>query len=114
MSVGGFFSSPVNLFTGIFLLLSKSYTAVIRRQNAALFLSRSRLSTRFKAETGKNLSDYIAEERIEEAKRLLVYTDKSLSAVSAYLCFSSQSHFSRTFKKFTGRTPADYRENTPK
>ena len=35
MSVGGFFSSPVNLFTGISLLLSKSYTAVIRRQNAA-------------------------------------------------------------------------------
>lgn len=81
---------------------------------AALFLSRSRLSTRFKAETGKNLSDHIAEERIEEAKRLLAYTDKSLAAISAYLCFSSQSHFSRTFKKFTGRTPADYRENTPK
>lgn len=77
----------------------------------ALFLSRSRLSTRFKAETGKNLSDYISEERIEEAKRLLVYTDKSLAAISAYLCFSSQSHFSRTFKKFTGRTPADYRNS---
>ena len=77
----------------------------------ALFLSRSRLSTRFKAETGKNLSDYISEERIEEAKRLLVYTDKSLATISAYLCFSSQSHFSRTFKKFTGRTPADYRNS---
>lgn len=77
---------------------------------AAMYMSRSRLSTRFKEETGENLSDYIMREKIEEAKHLLTYTDKPISAISAYLCFSSQSHFTRQFKHFTGRTPGDYRD----
>ena len=47
---------------------------------------------------------------MEEAKRLLRYTDKSLSAISSYLGFSSQSHFTRAFKKFAGITPGEYRQ----
>ncbi len=74
-------------------------------------MSRSRLSTRFKDETGKNLSDFIAEKRIEEAKRLLEFTDKPIVAISAYLGFSSQSHFSKVFRKLSKMTPASYREN---
>ena len=80
----------------------------------AMYMSRSRLSTRFKAETGENLSDYIMREKIEEAKHLLSHTNESLSAISAYLAFSSQSHFTRQFKKITGRTPGEYRERSRK
>ena len=75
-----------------------------------LYRGRSRLSTDFKKETGVNLSDFIMSQKIEEAKKLLRYSGKSLSAVTLYLGFSSQSHFTRTFKKFTGRTPKEYRE----
>ena len=39
-----------------------------------LFLSRSRLSVKFKEETNENLVDFILKEKIEEAKRLLRYT----------------------------------------
>ena len=74
-----------------------------------LFLSRSKLSTKFKEETGQNLSDFILNEKTEEAKRLLRYTDKPLVSVGTYLGFSSQSHFTRTFKKYAGLTPAEYR-----
>ena len=45
-----------------------------------------------------------------QAKRLLRYSDKSLTAISNYLGFSSQSHFSKVFKKYTQRTPGEYRE----
>ena len=76
----------------------------------ALFLSRSRLSVKFKEETNENLVDFILKEKIEEAKRLLRYTDKTSVAISAYLGFSSQSHFSRTFKKYTGSLPNEYRK----
>ncbi len=75
-----------------------------------LFISRSRLSTKFKAETGINLNVFIMQEKIEEAKRLLRYSDKTLLAISSYLGFSSQSHFTRVFKKYTGLPPTEYRE----
>ena len=76
---------------------------------ASLYISRPHLSARFHKETGITLSDYILKEKTEEAKRLLRYTDKSLAAISAYLGFSSQSHFSRTFRKYAGITPGEYR-----
>lgn len=77
----------------------------------ALFVNRSRLSTKFKQETGENLTDFILKEKIEEAKRLIRYSDKSLVEISSYLGFSSQSHFTRTFKKYTKTTPNEYREH---
>ena len=80
----------------------------------ALFLSRSRLSVRFKRETGQNLVDFILREKTEEAKRLLRYTDKSAAAISAYLGFSSQSHFSRVFRKYAGCLPLEYRRRHDK
>ncbi|MGM9813299.1 MAG: helix-turn-helix domain-containing protein [Candidatus Enteromonas sp.] len=70
-----------------------------------LFLSRSRLSTKFKAEAGMSLSDFIVQEKIREAKRLLRYSDKTSYAIASFLGFASQSHFSLVFKKHTGKTP---------
>lgn len=75
-----------------------------------LFLSRPYLSRKFIEETGESLTDFILKEKTEEAKRLLRYSDKSLTAISSYLGFSSQSHFSRVFKKYTGSTPGEYRD----
>ena len=75
-----------------------------------LFLSRSYLSRRFKAESGETLTDFILKEKTEEAKRLLRYSDKSLTAIGQYLGFSSSSHFSRVFKKFASLTPGEYRQ----
>ena len=72
-------------------------------------MSRSHLSHSFKSETGMALSDFIMLKKIEEAKKLLRYSDKSLSAISTYLGFSSQSHFSRVFKKYTSENPSVYR-----
>ena len=68
------------------------------------------ISKKFKDETGENLIDFILKEKTEEAKRLLRYTDKSLNAISNYLGFSSQSHFTRVFKKYSGNTPNEYRQ----
>ena len=74
------------------------------------YLTRTHFSSKFKAETGMTLTDFILSEKTEEAKRLLRYSDKSLSAVSSYLGFSSQSHFIRVFRKYTGLTPGEYLE----
>ena len=76
-----------------------------------LFISRTHLASRFKQETGMTLTDFILGEKVEEAKRLLRYSDKSLTLIANYLGFSSQSHFTRIFKKYSGQTPREYREN---
>ena len=51
----------------------------------SLYISRTHLSALFHRETGITLSNYILKEKTEEAKRLLRYTDKPLSAISSYL-----------------------------
>ena len=75
----------------------------------ALYLSRTHLSAKFHAETGIKLNDFILQEKTEEAKRLLRYTDRTSAAIGEYLGFSSQGHFSRVFKKYAGVSPSEYR-----
>ena len=82
----------------------------VEKMAGEFFLSRPYLSSRFRQETGQTLTDFILKEKTEEAKRLLRYSDRPLSAVSAYLGFSSHGHFSRVFKKYAGMTPGEYRE----
>lgn len=68
------------------------------------------LSYLFKKETGENLINFVQKVSIEESKNLLQYSDYSLSRISSYLNFSSQSYFITVFKKHTGMTPREYRE----
>lgn len=76
--------------------------------------SRSYLTGKFKKELGFDVSSFIMRCRLEEAKSLLTYSDKTLSEISNYLCFSSQSYFQNVFKKKYGVTPLQYRNNTQK
>ena len=76
----------------------------------ALYMSRPYLSKKFKEDTGETIADFILKEKTEEAKRLLRYSDKSLTAIGSYLGFSSASHFSHVFKAYVGSTPREYRE----
>ncbi len=71
--------------------------------------SRSYFSAYFKKELGFSLSAFILRCKLEEGRKLLQYTDKSLSDISNYLCFSSQSHFQTAFKKQFGITPTEFR-----
>ncbi len=74
-----------------------------------VFLSRSYLSGVFKAETGKTLSTYINEVRIENSKALLCETPLSLLDIALLCGFEDQSYFSKVFKALEGVSPKDYR-----
>lgn len=73
-------------------------------------LNASYLSTLFKEEMGRSVSDYIMSKKMEAARNMLKYSDESYADISAILNFSSQSHFIRAFKKYNGDTPRQYRE----
>lgn len=62
-----------------------------------------------------NLSfgDYIRKKRIDKAIELL-QTHYSLTEIAYLTGFSDQSHFTRIFKKHTGKNPSDYRKELQK
>ena len=71
------------------------------------------LSRKFKEETHCSINDYSKIARIERAKVLLYTTRDSTAQIADRLHFCSGSYFAREFRKFTGKTPAEYRaENT--
>jgi AraC family transcriptional regulator len=55
------------------------------------------------------IGDYVRQLRVEYACRELLSSDIPLVEIALSAGFSSQSHFSRTFKQFTGMSPAQYR-----
>ena len=76
--------------------------------------SSSYLMRRFKAELGMSVGDYITKCKLQEACDLLVYGDRSLAEISAYLGYSSQSYFQNVFKKQFGLMPMQYRKQNRK
>ena len=74
-----------------------------------LGISREYLSRTFKAVEGISLCAYIRDSRIKTAKKLLRHSERSILDISRYLGFSSQSHFTESFKAETGTTPQEYR-----
>lgn len=77
-------------------------------------LSPAHLSRLFKYETGQTISKYIQNKKIETAIRMLEHSDYPISSIAETLAFSSQSHFSNIFIKYTQETPLQYRKNHSK
>ena len=67
------------------------------------------LSQLFKSETGKNISDYIAELRIEKAKELLIGTDMRIIEIAEHIGIPSRATFLRVFQKIENITPTEFR-----
>lgn len=67
------------------------------------------LSTLFKKEVRMTLSEYIQQEKVAEAKKLLSLTNYSILEISTLLNFNNQSYFTKIFKKHTKVTPKQYR-----
>ena len=103
--------TPTKLLTDIVNYVQKhlSEPVDIAALSKAMFISRTHLAVKFKKETGMTLTEFVLKEKIEEGKRLLRYTDKPISAIAAYLGFSSQSHFANVFKKYANSSPNEYR-----
>ena len=75
----------------------------------AVGMNRTYLCRVFAQETGMTVGRYVTGVKMEEAKRLMDITPKSVAEIAAYLGYSSQSHFQRVFKQYTGITPGAYR-----
>lgn len=74
-----------------------------------LHLNYSYLSSYFKQRTQENLTTYISRVRVDKAKELLMDPRLSVSEISRLTGFSEHNYFSKVFKKMTGRTPVEFR-----
>lgn len=61
-----------------------------------------------------SFGDYIRKLRIDKAVQLLDTTTHSLTEIAYLTGFSDQSHFTRIFKKYTGKSPSAYKKTLPK
>lgn len=71
------------------------------------------LSLRFREEVGMGIPEYIHREKLREAEYLLRHTDYSLSEITSYLNYPSQSYFTQIFKKYLHQTPQQFRNGSP-
>ncbi|MFX0560747.1 helix-turn-helix domain-containing protein [Tepidibacillus infernus] len=70
------------------------------------------LSRKFTEELEMNYIDYLNHYRIEKAKQILIqYPDKPIAWIADEVGFSSQHHFNHMFRKWTNRTPSQYRKS---
>jgi AraC family transcriptional regulator len=63
----------------------------------------------FKQSMGMTATNYIAERRIERAKKMLEETELPISEIALRSGFSSQSHFTTAFRRLAGATPKAFR-----
>ncbi len=77
---------------------------------ADVFLSRDYFSKLFKDTTGKTVTAFLKEIRLDEACRMLRETDKTISEIAEYCGFCDMKHFYSAFNKYTGTTPGKYRK----
>ncbi|NBD26919.1 helix-turn-helix domain-containing protein [Paenibacillus glycinis] len=79
-----------------------------------LHLTPAYLSQLFKKDTGQTINDYLNAYKIDRAKELLADRGVKLLEVAARTGYNDVKYFTKTFKRITGITPSDYRENALK
>jgi AraC family transcriptional regulator len=72
-------------------------------------LSVRQLTRGFRASRGRSIGSYIADSRIEQARRMLA-ADARVKTVAYAMGFASPSNFSVAFRRATGETPRQFRE----
>lgn len=68
------------------------------------------LNKLFKLSMGKTISDYLNCTRVEASKELLLAPEATVASVSTGLGYNDVRSFIRFFKKYTGLTPKDFRQ----
>ncbi len=93
--------------------ISKHYPEDVKIKELADFvgINRSYLSSSFKKATGSSPKEYLLKLRMEKAKSLLETTQIPISSISSAVGYEDPLAFSRIFKRYSGLSPTDYREN---
>ena len=92
-----------------YIKLNYSEKISIKEIADQLYLSPNYLSELFKKHTGKTISEYLTEYRLEKACQLLDHAEYRVGDVSGMVGIHDGRYFSNMFKKKYGMTPTEYR-----
>ena len=106
------FSGGLNLLE-VVTYIDDNYKEKITLDELAFIFrtNRSTLCREFKSATGKTVSEYVSNKKLESAKRKILSTDKTFTEIAEELNFESIHYFTRFFKKQTGISPKQFRNN---
>jgi AraC family transcriptional regulator of adaptative response / methylphosphotriester-DNA alkyltransferase methyltransferase len=81
----------------------------INKIASELSLSHKHLTDTVQKETGNHPCHFYDQKILNEAKRMLTETDKSIAEIAIILTYDP-SNFTKFFKKFVGQTPGEFRK----
>lgn len=104
------------LIDRILIYMQRNYQKNLTQEFIAslFYLNRSYLSQLFRQKTGEKFIDYLNDIRIEKAKELLTATDRKMYQIAKAAGYDNTKYFFRIFKKKTGLTPEQFREQMAK
>jgi two-component system response regulator YesN len=93
------------------VFIAKNLSANISRAMVAktVFLNEEYFSRLFRQQTGYTFKEYLLNEKMSLAKKLLTESHLSISIIASKVGYDNFSHFSQMFKKMTDKTPQEYR-----
>ncbi len=99
-------------FMKLLLYINQNYRSDISLSSAAqeLHMTPNYISQLFKKETGDTFVHYITQKRLDDAKRLLLTTQKPVTDIAIEVGFNDYFYFNRIFRKNLGITPSQFRE----
>lgn len=80
----------------------------------AVHLNEAYFSKLFTRQTGGTFKDYLLQEKMRAACRMLKSSSLSVSIIASKVGYDNFSHFSQTFKKIIGESPLEYRKSHEK
>jgi AraC-like DNA-binding protein len=95
--------------------LEENFPRLLRVSDYASLLhtSRTQLNNDLRQHTGRTASEHIHERLLLEAKRLLLYSDATVSEIAYELRFQDPSYFCRFFRLRAGVSPGEFRAGAP-
>ncbi|WP_369826880.1 AraC family transcriptional regulator [Gilvibacter sp. SZ-19] len=96
--------------------VNREYTRHIPLAEAANMVSMTEqaFSRFFKKKTGKTFTQFVNEHRLVHASRLLAEEPMGITDICYDSGFNNFSHFNKLFKKFSGKSPSQYRNEIQK
>jgi len=93
-------------------LIEEGFThdLTVKAAAEALHVSVVYLGQLFKKETDMSFNQYVNRVRIKQAQKLLLHTMQTVSEVGDSIGYNNTNYFSKMFKKLTGLTPKEFRD----